>query len=60
MSSKIPKLSGKIAKETTISFIGMGFGDAVRYLFTAILARFAGVEILGIYSLANSVTRIGE
>ncbi|MBC8196249.1 MAG: hypothetical protein H8E60_00025, partial [Candidatus Marinimicrobia bacterium] len=50
----------KVAKEATISFIGMGFGDAVRYLFTAILARFAGVEILGIYSLANSVTRIGE
>ncbi len=60
MSSKIPKQSGKIAKEATISFIGMGFGDAVRYLFTAILARFAGVEFLGIYSLANSITRIGE
>ncbi|HIA90671.1 MAG TPA: flippase, partial [Candidatus Marinimicrobia bacterium] len=39
---------------------GMGFGDGARYLFTAILARFAGVEFLGIYSLASSVTRIGE
>jgi O-antigen/teichoic acid export membrane protein len=38
----------------------MGFGDGARYLFTAILARFAGVEFLGIYSLASSVTRIGE
>ena len=52
--------SKKIAKEATISFMGMGFGDGARYLFTAILARFAGVEFLGIYSLASSVTRIGE
>ena len=60
MNSKIPKQSGKIAKEATISFVGMGIGDAARYLFTAILARFAGVEFLGIYSLASSITRIGE
>ncbi|HJO76398.1 MAG TPA: oligosaccharide flippase family protein, partial [Pelagibacteraceae bacterium] len=60
MYSKIPKQSGKIAKEATISFVGMGIGDAARYLFTAILARFAGVEFLGIYSLASSITRIGE
>lgn len=52
--------SSKIAKEATLSFIGMGFGDAVRYVFTAILARFVGVEFLGIYSLASSVTRLGE
>ena len=55
-----PIHSGKIAKEATISIVGMGFGDGARYLFTAILARFAGVEFLGIYSLASSVTRIGE
>ncbi len=60
MFSKIPSQSGKIAKETTISFIGMGIGDSARYLFTAILARFVGVDYLGIYSLASSVTRIGE
>ena len=60
MNSKIPKQSGKIAKEATISFVGMGIGDAARYLFTAILARFAGIEFLGIYSLASSITRIGE
>ena len=52
--------SKKIAKEATISFIGMGFGNAVRYLFTVVLARFVGIEYLGIYSLATSVTRIGE
>lgn len=52
--------SSKIAKEATISFVGMGIGDATRYLFTAILARFAGIEFLGIYSLASSITRIGE
>jgi O-antigen/teichoic acid export membrane protein len=50
----------KIAKEATISFVGMGFGDSIRYLFTAVMARFVGVEFLGIYSLASSVTRIGE
>ena len=60
MSNNKPKHSGKIAKEATISFVGMGFGDAARYLFTAILARFAGVELLGIYSLASAVTRVGE
>ena len=52
--------SKKIAKEATISFIGMGFGNAVSYLFTVVLARFVGIEYLGIYSLATSVTRIGE
>lgn len=54
------KVQQKIAKETTISFLGMGFGNAVRYLFTVVLARFVGIEYLGIYSLATSVTRIGE
>ena len=54
------KFSTKIAKEATISLAGMGFGDAVRYLFTGLLARFVGVKYLGIYSLANSVTRLAE
>ncbi len=60
MLNKVRSQSGKIAKEATISFVGMGIGDGARYLFTVILARFAGVEILGIYSLASSITRIGE
>lgn len=38
----------------------MGIGDATRYLFTAILARLVSVEFLGIFSLASSVTRLGE
>ena len=50
----------KIAKESAISFTGMGLGQVFRYLFTSLLARWAGVELLGIYSLANAVTRISE
>jgi O-antigen/teichoic acid export membrane protein len=50
----------KIAKESAISFTGMGLGQILRYLFTTLLARWAGVELLGIYSLANAVTRISE
>ncbi len=38
----------------------MGLGQAFRYIFTSLLARWAGVELLGIYSLANAVTRISE
>ena len=38
----------------------MGFGDAIRYIFTAVLARLVGVEYLGIFSLASAITRIGE
>jgi len=48
----------KIAKESTISFVGMGYGQFVRYLFTALLARLVGVHYLGIYSLGNSITNI--
>ena len=38
----------------------MGFGQLFRYLFTTLLARWAGVELLGIYSISNAVTRIME
>ncbi len=48
----------KIAKESTISFVGIGYGQFVRYLFTALLARLVGVQYLGIYSLGNSITSI--
>ena len=54
------KTNSKIAKESAISFTGMGLGQLFRYLFTTLLARWAGVELLGIYSLANAVTRISE
>ena len=50
----------KIAKESAISFTGMGLGQVFRYLFTTLLARWAGVELLGIYSIANAITRISE
>ncbi|MGH7496860.1 MAG: flippase [bacterium] len=54
------KPSTKMAKEATISFVGMGFGDLVRYVFTMLLARLVGPDYLGIYSLANSITRVAE
>ncbi len=50
----------KIAKESTISFVGMAYGQVLRYFFTAILARLVGVHYLGIYSLGNAVTRLTE
>lgn len=52
--------STKVAKEASISFAGFSFGNLVRYLFTALLARWVGVEYLGLYSLANAVTRVME
>jgi hypothetical protein len=50
----------KIAKESTITFSGMMYGNINRYLYTALLARWVGVEYLGIYSLANAIMLIGE
>jgi O-antigen/teichoic acid export membrane protein len=52
--------STKIAKESVISFTGMGLGQVFRYLFTTLLARWIGVEMIGIYSISNAVTRIFE
>ena len=54
------KNSTKIAKESLISFFGMGLGDAILYIYVALLARLVGLKYLGIYSLANSITRIAE
>ncbi len=53
-------LAQKIAKESTITFSGLVYGNVNRYLYTALLARWVGVEYLGIYSLANSIMLIGE
>ena len=53
-------LSQKIAKESTITFSGMVYGNINRYLYTALLARWVGVEYLGIYSLANAIMLISE
>ena len=50
----------KIAKESTITFFGMVYGNINRYLYTALLARWVGIEYLGIYALANSIMLISE
>ena len=50
----------KISKESTITFSGMVYGNINRYLYIALLARWVGIEYLGIYSLANAIMLIGE
>mgnify|MGYP001157160423 CR=1 FL=1 len=54
------KINTKIGKESAISFSGMGIGQILRYLFTTFLARGVGVELVGIYSISNAITRIFE
>ena len=53
-------LAQKIAKESTITFSGLVYGNINRLLYTVLLARWVGVEYLGIYSLANSIILISE
>lgn len=53
-------LAQKIAKESTITFSGLLYGNVNRYIYTALLARWVGVEYLGIYSLANAIMLIAE
>lgn len=48
----------KIAKETTISFVGMVYGQFIRYMFTVVMTRLVGVGYLGLYSLGFSITTI--
>ena len=50
----------KVAKEASISFGGMGIGSFFRYLFSIMMARWLGPQMLGIYSLGNAITRIAE
>ena len=38
----------------------MVYGNINRYIYTALLARWVGVEYLGIYSIANAIMLIGE
>ena len=54
------KLPQKLAKEATISFMSMGFGSGVRYLYVLILARWVGPAYLGVFSLANALMRFAE
>ena len=35
-------------------------GSLFRYLFSIMMARWLGPQMLGIYSLGNAITRIGE
>ena len=53
-------IASKIAKESTITFSGMVYGNINRYLYIALLARWVGIEYLGVYSLANAIMLIGE
>ncbi len=48
----------KIAREASISFGGQFSGNGLRYLFNILLARFMGVEMMGIYSISNSIAQI--
>ncbi|MBN4080979.1 flippase [Caldithrix abyssi] len=52
--------AAKIAKESTITFSGLLYGNLNRYLYTALLARWIGAEFLGIYSMANAIMLISE
>ena len=59
MSSK-PSNQKTILSEAFISFFGMTLGSVFRYIFSIVMARFLGAQMLGIYSLGNAVTRIAE
>ena len=41
-------IARKIAKESTITFSGLVYGNINRYLYAALLARWVGAEFLGI------------
>ncbi len=49
----------KIAQEATISMGGSLVSGLFQYLFNILIARVLGVELLGLYALAISVTRLG-
>ena len=59
MSSK-PSNQKIILSEAFLSFSGMTLGSVFRYIFSIVMARFLGAQMLGIYSLGNAVTRIAE
>ena len=49
-----------ILNEAFLSFSGMSLGSVFRYIFSIIMARFLGAQMLGLYSLGNAITRIAE
>ena len=57
---KEKNLGKKVASEAIVSFAGMSAGSVFRYLFSIFMARWLGPQMLGLYSLGNAVTRIGE
>jgi len=59
MSSK-PSNQKTILSEAFLSFSGMTLGSVFRYIFSIVMARFLGAQMLGIYSLGNALTRIAE
>ena len=59
MSSK-PSSQKTILSEAFLSFSGMTLGSVFRYIFSIVMARLLGAQMLGIYSLGNAVTRIAE
>ena len=59
MSSK-PSSQKTILSEAFLSFSGMTLGSVFRYIFSIVMARFLGAQMLGIYSLGNAITRIAE
>ncbi len=48
----------KIAKEAGITLFGESYGGFTRFLFLGLLSRWVGPRLLGLYALANAVTRI--
>jgi O-antigen/teichoic acid export membrane protein len=57
---KEQNLGRKVANEAATSFAGMSIGSVFRYIFSILMARWLGPQMLGLYSLGNAVIRIGE
>ena len=57
---KEKNLGKKVANEAATSFAGMSIGSVFRYIFSILMARWLGPQMLGLYSLGNAVIRIGE
>lgn len=48
----------KIVKEASITMGGSMVGGLFRYLFNIQVARFLGIEILGLYAIGNAMTQL--
>lgn len=59
MASQLPD-ELKVAKEATVTAGGGATGGGLRYLVNILIARFLGVEMLGIYALSNAITQIAQ